>query len=354
MANENEILDSETRDEAVSDWQFSKDELEELERKQSDFRVGEYLGGIVETKLKPFFAEMLPTIFNEDLEVEVDFHSSDEVKISADKTGPSIRYETPITADGVGGIASQPATFRETLRDGNLSDTVFTREIVDSIILIHEMAHKYFDDFLMKNNESQRFLRSAPLIAQDPSSPDIIKGVSNQELLVDSKKLFTSEEIKAYGITEDMGEALAKSVERIFIEKMYSDGSLSEEQYRELLSFEQDLRANDVPLTTDDPESRVNRAYDDQVFYRLYQQMGEAGLVDFLKRIDVIGEYGIARIDPETGQYTEQYRYLIDNPSELLKIKQVNSGAPPESLASLLSSDSAKRVGVDTGKYDHA
>ncbi|MDR3125981.1 MAG: hypothetical protein LBU20_02855, partial [Candidatus Nomurabacteria bacterium] len=316
-------------------------------------RVSEYLNNLIETELKPFFAEALPTIFDKNLEIEVKFHGSDRVRISADKVGPDIKYEAPIASGGDSDIAHQPATFRETLKNDHLSNTVFEREIVDSIILIHEMTHKYCDSFLTENNVSYQFLQEASAITKNPNTPAIIKGVDNRELLGDSKRLFTSAELKNYhGLTEDWGEALAKSIEKIFIEKRYFEGKLSREQYEGLLGVEQDLRDGDVMLATNNPESQTNRAYEDQVFVRLYQQTGEIGLVEFLRRVNLISENGLVRIDPKTGQYTERYKYLMDHPGELLKTRQlINEDSPLDSLADLLSSEVASRVGVDTSKY---
>ncbi|MDR2524406.1 MAG: hypothetical protein LBC95_02600 [Candidatus Nomurabacteria bacterium] len=332
-------------------WNFSNQEIENIETSRQDIRISEYMDRLIENDLRPFFSETFPTIFNEDLPLKVNFKRSDDTKIYADANGVGIRFEAPIKISDDGDIAGQPATFYETLGNGFEDGNVFTRAIVDKIILVHELAHKYFDDYMKRNNKSKIFFEKAAAMITDMEADEIIPGVKSCQVASDRDKLFSSGELENYGIASDSGEALAKSVEKIFIEKMFADGKLTKDQYDGLIEFEQGGRnERSSSLVTNNPDSVNNRAYDNQVFFRLFSELGEAALIEYLENVDFFGEYKIIRIDPETGKYTERYKELIDNPAKILDAIKDND-TPIGNLVKLLSSDAAKRAGIDVAKY---
>ena len=169
-----------------------------------------------------------------------------------------------------------------------------------------------------------------------------INGVPLLDVVFDYFKMDTN-----LGI--DVDETLAKSVERIYIE----NANLSEDVKNALLTYRQDWFENHPIVETEDEESKTSKTYPDEVFFRLYNAMGQDEFIECLKNANYFELAKLRIKDSKTQENAEEYREFLQRPAEYMKQigKDVVSRDLIQDIFQILSSEQAQELGINTKRY---
>lgn len=349
-----------------------------------DEKLKEFINGIIEKKVKPFFKEYLPTLYDENLEIIVDFKdNAEDVKIGADKNTNKISFHVAEKIEDFQNIEKQEINFGDMLRDDSLKHKInIPREDAYAILLIHEFAHKYHWN-LMKENNSYSSLKSIdnkyffPAIKnlksiamkmniKNPTDVFVfLEGLDEKNIPENIKEEmeFLAQEIDGVKFTDfaadkfkvtnnlgiDVDETFAKSVERIYTE----NANLSPEVKKAILTFRQDWFENHPIIETQDAESKTSKTYADEVFYRLYEKVGKENFMNYLKDVNY-AEIAKLSKNNRDGSYSEKYIGFLQNHEQFLGEigRDDKNKSPMEYMRDIFLSLEAKEIGVDSSKYD--
>ena len=129
----------------------------------------------------------------------------------------------------------------------------------------------------------------------------------------------------------DIDEFLSKSIERIYIE----NSNLSLEQKNALLNFREDFFRNHPYIETSDKESKQSKVYQDEVFYRLYNGVGEKNFTELLKNANYIEIENIPTNNTADMTVTEEYKHFLENPVKIFKEHQLQEKETSKNSVSL-------------------
>lgn len=164
------------------------------------------------------------------------------------------------------------------------------RELLDAIVIIHECTHIYTNNRLWKNNESYN---SKNRIIKKLNSGKMPKNISFQlNYLIENHGLI------------DVSEAIAKSSELVFINKMYDENLISEAEKDTLLEFEKEFNS---------------RMFDEgKAFYNVYDQVGEKCYTELLSNFDLLNMYRFKKkLQGESEQ--KEFEKFVNNPFNYMK-----------------------------------
>jgi len=351
-----------------------------MERKQI---LENFIQEVINKKVIPFFKEYLPEIYDENVSVIVDFKDGiADGKIGADKNTPLIHYWVDEEIGDLDNIGGELTTFQAITGVQLKNGIQLPREEAYALHLIHEFAHKFHWN-VMKNNNSYQGLNAInreyffPAIEScksigkkmNISNPQeivsYIKNLSEAEIpeCIREEYDFLNKSVKGIKLLDfamdkyiidnnlgiDIDETFAKSVERIYIENTDLDPAVKDA----LLKYGQDWFEKHPIVETEDIESKTSTTYKDEVFFRLYNQVGKDRFVEYLKTVNYF-EFAKLRVrDIETQEYSEEYKRFLQNPVEYLDSirEEVGTKSPIEGIFEVLSSEQATELGIDTRKY---
>lgn len=357
----------------------------ELGGKTKEENLKKYIENLVNTRVLPFFKQYLTQMYDESINIVVDFKDGQvDVKIGADKNSEYIHYHISENIKDLRSIGTQLTTFQDVTGVELFHKTNIPREEIDTLFLIHEFAHKYHWN-LMRNNNSYQELKdfkkeyyfravdilkkmSGKINVSNPSDlylyvKDLVNGQSTNSELEEYANFFR-QKIRGVPIFDvvfdyfkmdnslgiDVDETFAKSVEKIYIE----NADLSEDVKNALLEYRQDWFENHPIVETRDTESKTSRTYQDEVFFRLYNAMGQDAFIECLKNANYFEIAKLRIRDAKTEEYSEEYKRFLQNPSEYMRAigKDVTSNGLIPDIFQMMSSEQAKELGIDIGRYE--
>lgn len=357
--------------------------MEEIDKKE---KLEQYVQEVIQEKVIPFFKEYLPDLYDENVDIVIDFKdgAKDDVKIGADKNSNQIHYHIYEEIVDLENIREQETTFQQITGEKLKHNIKLPRKEADALHLIHEFTHKYHWNLIKENasylsastiNREYFFPAVEKLksigIKMHMSTPmevfeyvnEMKKGKEIPEEIKEEMEFLSSKDIGGVDIIKfakdklqfdnncgiDADETLAKSVERIYIE--HSD--LNPDVKNTLLTYRQDWFENHPIIETEDKESQKSKTYAEEVFYRLYENVEKDRFVELVKNLNYL-EFSKMQIkNPTTGEETKEYIEFLQNPEKYLEtIKEYDGkGDPVRDANELLSSKEAERVGINTFKY---
>jgi hypothetical protein len=296
-------------DNESTDWEMNRQEKSEL-----------YLNGLLKTRVEPFFAEMLPSFYAEDVSLSAVSDGSADWPQHKGRDSGDILYPS-VTGDG-----NELASFESVLGKESQPEWGVRRELIDTLILTHEAAH-IFETQLLKRMGRQDDERERVAAAREVF-PDVDD--QNIRTIIEKvmKKIYQTHKV---GITEDYGEAFARSMERLMVETMYEKGEMSDEEYQKIDEYMRTRRTADGDII--DPE---NKLYEDEFLYRMYRHNGEAALADFVGNFDQFGSYRVVRKGAD-GQITDEYKSLLaDSDQMIATMGKINANGIRENFKTFL------------------
>ena len=348
-----------------------------------DQMLKQYIHEIINKRVIPFFQEYLSELYCEDIDIVVDFHdNSNNVKIGADKNSNKIFYHINDKIDCLENIGEQLTTFSAITGERLVHDIKLPRKEIDTLFLIHEFAHKYHWN-MMRNNKSYTSLQTInrkyffPTVDCMKSIARKMKMNTPQEIIeyintIKDKKVpndieeevqFLSKSINGISMLDfakdklkfdnncgiDVDETIAKSVEKIYIE----NADLVPKIKYAMLTFRQDWFVNHPLFETEDKESKTSKTYADEVFYRLYNNVGKNNFFIYLRDLNYLEFSKIQILDQRTQQATEEYKQFLQKPERYLELigKDNSQGNTMLDIVEILSSKQAEKIGIDILKY---
>ena len=331
-----------------------------------------YITDLINRRVLPFFREYLNGMYSEEIKIEVDFEDGqDDVRISADKNSEYIHYHIrdiialsseELERQDFHAIGQQMTTFQNVTGEILDNNILLPREEIDTMHLIHEFAHKFHWDLMKSNTSYQRinefknnyYFPALGIIRRISEETGIknpvelykhVKGLitqnSNGENESQNGLVFLGEEHDGVPLIEtvfdlylgvDVDETFAKSVERIYIE----NANLDENVKKALLQYRQDWFVSHPLVVTKDEESTESKTYPDEVFFRLYNEVGPEAFVECLKQTDYIELAKMRKIDPQTQKYSQEYISFLEKPSERIPMMEKD--------ANLVSKETTKKT----------
>ena len=358
---------------------------DETKRKEA---LKNYIEDIVNRRVLPFFKKNLPQLYDENIKILVDFKDGMvDVKIGADKNSEFIHYHISEEILDINDIGKQTTTFQNVTGEKLDHKIELPREEIDTLHLVHEFAHKFHWN-LMKNNNSYQELKEFkrdyyfPVIdilkkiggqinAKNPN--EIYKYVSelinkgngniNGESEFKQEIDFLRKEVRGVPLLElafdqyriddnlgiDVDETFAKSVERIYIE----NANLSDEVKRALLTYRQDWFKNHPIIPTKDEESKTSKTYADEVFFRLYNNVGQEKFIEYLRNANYFELSKMMIKDTQSQEYSKAYLEFLQNPSKVIQSigKDIDSKGLIEDIFEYFSSEQVEKLGINVNKY---
>ena len=347
-----------------------------------------YIEDLVQKKVLPFFKQYLTQIYDENINIVVDFKDGMmDVKIGADKYSEYIHYHISEEIIDINDIGEQLTTFQDVTGEKLAHQIKLPRKEVDTLHLIHEFAHKFHWNLMRDNNsyqELKQFKRDYyfPIVdilkkfggkinAKNPY--EVYKYIKelidteneniNEESEFKQEIAFLKKEIRGIPLLDlafdqyrmdsnlgiDVDETFAKSVERIYIE----NADLSDEVKNALLTYRQDWFEKHPIIETIDEESKTSKTYSDEVFFRLYNIVGQDKFIELLKSANYF-ELAKMRIkDAQNQEYSKEYLEFLQNPVKYMQLigKEIDSNGFIEDIFKMLSSEQADELGIDVKKY---
>lgn len=361
--------------------------IDDVETKRKE-ALKNYIEDIVNRRVLPFFKKNLPQLYDENIKILVDFKDGmADVKIGADKNSEYIHYHISEEILGINDIGKQTTTFQNVTGEKLDHKIELPREEIDTLHLVHEFAHKFHWN-LMKNNNSYQELKEFkrdyyfPVIdifkkiggqinAKNPN--EIYKYVSelinkgngniNGESEFKQEIDFLRKEVRGVPLLElafdqyriddnlgiDVDETFAKSVERIYIE----NADLSDEVKRALLTYRQDWFKNHPIIPTKDEESKTSKTYADEVFFRLYNNVGQEKFIEYLRNANYFELSKMMIKDTQSQEYSKAYLDFLQNPSKVIQSigKDIDSKGLIEDIFEYFSSEQVEKLGINVNKY---
>lgn len=358
---------------------------DETKRKEA---LKNYIEDIVNRRVLTFFKKNLPQLYDENIKILVDFKDGMvDVKIGADKNSEFIHYHISEEILDINDIGKQTTTFQNVTGEKLDHKIELPREEIDTLHLVHEFAHKFHWN-LMKNNNSYQELKEFkrdyyfPVIdilkkiggqinAKNPNEiykyvselinkgNENIKGESEFKQEID----FLRKEVRGVPLLElafdqyriddnlgiDVDETFAKSVERIYIE----NANLSDEVKRALLTYRQDWFKNHPIIPTKDEESKTSKTYADEVFFRLYNNVGQEKFIEYLRNANYFELSKMMIKDTQSQEYSKAYLEFLQNPSKVIQSigKDIDSKGLIEDIFEYFSSEQVEKLGINVNKY---
>lgn len=358
---------------------------DETKRKEA---LKNYIEDIVNRRVLTFFKKNLPQLYDENIKILVDFKDGMvDVKIGADKNSEFIHYHISEEILDINDIGKQTTTFQNVTGEKLDHKIELPREEIDTLHLVHEFAHKFHWN-LMKNNNSYQELKEFkrdyyfPVIdilkkiggqinAKNPNeiykyvSELINKGNENIKGEFEFKQEidFLRKEVRGVPLLElafdqyriddnlgiDVDETFAKSVERIYIE----NANLSDEVKRALLTYRQDWFKNHPIIPTKDEESKTSKTYADEVFFRLYNNVGQEKFIEYLRNANYFELSKMMIKDTQSQEYSKAYLEFLQNPSKVIQSigKDIDSKGLIEDIFEYFSSEQVEKLGINVNKY---
>ena len=121
---------------------FENMDTSEVKTKQES--LTNYIENLVQKKVLPFFKQYLTQIYDENINIVVDFKDGImDVKIGADKNSEYIHYHISEEIIDINDIGEQLTTFQDVTGEKITHQIKLPREEVDTLHLVHEFAHKF-------------------------------------------------------------------------------------------------------------------------------------------------------------------------------------------------------------------
>ena len=137
---------------------------------------------------------------------------------------------------------------------------------------------------------------------------------------VSSKKKEEMKQQEANSVFPETGESLSISIERIMVEKFLADPMINEEDKKHVQLFwgkhQQLLLAEKLE---EDPQSEYIRLYEAMTYYKIYQALGENGILEFIKNYDFDKLSKIKKYsDPQKKILSQDYKNFLEMSGEKL------------------------------------
>ena len=100
-------------------------------------------------------------------------------------------------------------------------------------------------------------------------------------------------------------------------------------------------------------KSKTSKTYSDEVFFRLYNMVGQDKFIELLKNANYF-ELAKMRIkDAQNQEYSKEYLEFLQNPVKYMQLigKEIDSNGFIEDIFKMLSSEQADELGIDVKKY---
>ena len=243
---------------------------------------------------KAALSRYMPKIFKTDLPIKLNYEEvTGETKLNyeTDKDGWTISVST---SENITGTKAEELKKRRVIPEVLKSvDGIrpILKEVQDQEILSHEIAHIYFDNMVAK-------LR-----------PDI----------VEVGKLKSEEEVRNSPLP-GLQESFSRLVEKVFCERAQLDDQTYEYKKADLDYFWR-ARANKLShdLLEGDPDTTYTEMSEAASFDKIYQTLGEQGIIDFISNLDYDK---LSRIkvysDPDKQILSDEYKKFLDMTGEEL------------------------------------
>jgi len=279
--------------------------IEKTEREPKEVYLEERLG-VVKNKLSEYFPDIyreIPTKLDyqdqaEELRVHYSFDQDKNLAITI-RTPENLSNKSP---EELKESKTEFLVFKRVAGEEKIS-----KKVQDFFFLTHEYTHGLHDRLIQE------------------SRPDLVKVREEKKrefLAADSSKRKEMEEQLANSGFSALGESVSISTERLTTERLLRDPTVSEEDKKEIQLFwqkhQESLLGKKLEKT---PKSEYTEFDEAMIYYKLYQEAGEKGILNFVKnfnfdKLSKIQKYS----NPEEKVLSEEYKKFLEmNGKELLE-----------------------------------
>lgn len=186
----------------------------------------------------------------------------------------------------------------------------------------NETVLKKTQDFFFLSHEYVHGINQALLNEYRPDIIQIIQEKNKENTGADENRKNELRQEAMNGIFPVLGESLPISTERIMAEKILKDKTIDP---REKDNTEKFWRNHEKSLSLkkleDDPKSKYSELDEAMIYYKIYQEFGEKGVMDFIKnfnfdKLSKIKKYS----DPKQRVLSEKYKSFLEmDANEMMK-----------------------------------
>lgn len=279
---------------------FETFSIEKSAEKQEKELQRAYINEVL-TESKNRLSEYFP-IFYRDIPTNLDYQdNAEELKINYNFEGENlnINIRTPENLSG------------KTVDDLKKLEGGF---LVFQDVAKNETVSKKTQDFFFLSHEYNHRINQVVLKEYRPDIIQITEGKRKEFAEADESK---KEELKGEeknSIFPVLGESMPISLERIIVEKILQDGNIDDNEKNNAKKFwESHKRSLLSKRLEEDPKSKYSELDEAMIYYKIYQEFGEKGIIDFIKNFD-FGKLSRIRkySDVENRILSEEYKEFLE------------------------------------------
>lgn len=246
-----------------------KNSLENTEKDTREIYINEVL-----TEAKKRLSEYFPILYR-NIPTNLDYQDkAEELKINYnfEKDNLNINIQTPENISA------------KTIDDLKKSETDF---LVFQNITENETILKKTQDFFFLTHEYNHGINHILLKEYRPDIIQIIDTLREKFTEADENKKKEMDQEGRNSIFPILGESLPISLERIMIEKIQQDKNINDDEKNNSKKF---WEYHEKSLASEKLEKREKSKYSEldetMIYYKIYQEFGEKGIIDFIKKYD--------------------------------------------------------------------
>jgi hypothetical protein len=269
---------------------------ERKEKQTKEIYINEVLGE-AKNKLSEYFP-----IFYRDIPTNLDYQdNAEDLKISYtfEDDNLNINIRTP-----------------ENLSDKTIDD--LKKSEIDFLVFQNvaenETISKKTQDFFFLSHEYNHGINQILLKEYRPDIIQIIENKRKEFAEADENKKEEIEQKERNSVFPVLGESLPVSLERIMVEKILQDKSIDDNEENNVRKFwTNHAKSLALKKLEADPKSKYSELDEAMIYYKIYQEFGEKGIIDFIKNFDFDKLSKIQKYsDTENQILSKDYKRFLD------------------------------------------
>lgn len=261
---------------------------------------GEYINEVL-TESKNRLAEYFPAFYR-DIPTKLNYQdAADNLKVnySFENENLNINIQTPEDLSGKSAEDLKKLKINFLVFENVAKDEIISKKTQDFFFLCHEYTHGI---------NQALFRESRPDVVQIGEAKkrefEQADEIKRKELLEEEKN----------SIIPELGESLPISIERIMAEKILQDEMIDDQEKNDVKKFwEIHGKSLSSKKIEKNPESKYTEFDEAMICYKIYQEFGEKGIVDFIKNFDFEKLSKIKKYsDIENKILSEEYKEFLE------------------------------------------
>ena len=242
--------------------QFFKEELLKKEKEEEKEPKQIYVDEMLKT-VKDRLSQYLPHLYREN-STKLDYQDqAKELRIKYSFHKEKITIETPENLSNKNLEDLKKAKIDFLVFKKFAGEEKISKKIQDFFFLTHEYAHGINQSLIREFHPTPNLKERAKLVFASSMHRNDLKGI-----LI-------------------LGEGFPISIERIVTEKMLEDPTINEDDKKEIrLFWEKHQESLASKKLEKSPESKYTELDETMIYYKIYQAVGEGGILDFIKNCD--------------------------------------------------------------------